>query len=77
MTENPPFPLERPPKRTRQEFSDAGYNPAIPGTSMASINKGLAVRFVNDPKSKITAIHTESGVGRSKVMIELEIDGAD
>ena len=33
----------------------------------------LAVRFVNDPNSKITVVHTESRAGRSKVTIELEI----
>ena len=77
MTENTPVPSGRPPKRARQDFSDAGYNPAIPGISMANINKDLAMRFVNDPNSKITVVRTESSAGRSKVMIELEIDYAN
>ena len=67
----------RPPKRSRQDFNDAGYNPTIQGTSIANINKDLAVRFVNDPNSKITVVRTESSAGRSKVMIELEIDDAN
>ena len=74
MAENTPVLSGRPPKRARQDFNDAGYNPAIPGTSMANINKDLAMRFVNDPNSKITVVRMESSAGHSKVMIELEID---
>ena len=44
---------------------------------MANINKDLAMRFVNDPNSTITVVRTESSAGRSKVMIELEIDDAN
>lgn len=44
---------------------------------MANINKDLAVRFVNDPNSKITMVRMESKAGRSKVTIELDmVDGA-
>ena len=77
MAENTTVSSGRPPKRARQDFNDAGYNPAIQGTSMANINKDLAVRFVNDPNSKITVVRTELSAGRSKVTIELEIDGAN
>ena len=77
MTENTPAPSGSRPKRTRQDFSDAGYKPAITGASIANINKDLAVRFVNDPNSKITVVRTESSARRSKVMIELEIDDAN
>jgi hypothetical protein len=66
----------RRPKRTRQDFNDAGYNPAVPGTSMANIYRDLAVRFINNPQSKIIIIRMESSEGRSRVMIELEIDDA-
>jgi hypothetical protein len=62
--------------QTRQDFADAGYNPAAPGASMANIYRDLAVRFINNPQSKITIIRMESSEGRSKVMIELEIDDA-
>jgi hypothetical protein len=41
---------------------------------MANINKDLAMRFVNNPNSKITVVRTESSAGCYKVMIELEID---
>jgi hypothetical protein len=77
MAENTPAPSGRRPKRTRQDFTDTDYNPAIPGTSMAIIYRDLAVRFVNNPQSNITVIHMESSGGRSKVMIELEIDDAN
>ena len=73
MAENTPAPSERPTKRTRQDFNDAEYNPAIPGTSMASIYRDLAVRFINNPQSNILKIRMESIAGRSRVMIELEI----
>jgi hypothetical protein len=44
---------------------------------MANINRDLAVRFVNDPRSNIVIIRIESSTGRSRVMIELDIvDGA-
>ena len=77
MAENTSFPSGRPPKRARQDFNDAGHNPAIQGTSMANINKDLAMPFVSDPNSKITVVRTESSAGRSKVMTELEIDDAN
>ena len=65
------------PDRSRQDFNNAGYNPAVPGTLMANINRDLAVRFVNDPRSNIVIIRIESSTGRSRVMIELDIvDGA-
>jgi hypothetical protein len=71
MAENIPVPrLEY----ARQDFNDAGHNPAVPGTPMTSIYRDLAVRFINDPQSKIITIRMESRTGRSKVMIELEID---
>jgi hypothetical protein len=72
MAENTPAPAGRRPKRTRQDLNDAGYNPAVPGTN---IYRDLAVRFINNPQSNIIVIHMESSEGRSKVMIELEIDG--
>lgn len=79
MAEDTPAPSEsgRPPKCARQGFNDAGYNPAIPGISTASINRDLAMRFVNNPNLKITTVRMESSAGRSKVMIELEIYDAD
>ena len=40
---------------------------------MANINRDLAVRFVNDPRSNIVIIRIESSTGRSRVMIELDI----
>ena len=46
MIENTPAPSGRCLKRTRQDLNDAGYNPAVPGTSMANIYRDLAVRFV-------------------------------
>ena len=73
MAENPPAPSGRRPKRTRQEFNDTDYNPTVPGTSMTNIYRSLAVRFVNDPQSNIIIIRMESGAGRSRVIIELEI----
>jgi hypothetical protein len=60
-------------KRTRQDFNDANYNATVPGTSMANIYRDLAVRFINDPLSKIIIIRMESSAGRSRVMVELEI----
>jgi hypothetical protein len=76
MDENAPAPSGRHPKRTRQDFNDADYNPVVPGISMANINRDLAVRFVNNPQSNITIIRMESSGGRSRVTIELEIDDA-
>lgn len=76
MAENTPVPSGRPPQRTRQDFNDAGYSPAVPGPSMANIYRDLAVRFINNPQSNIIVIRMESSTGRSKVMIELEIDDA-
>ena len=65
------------PDRSRRDFNNAGHNPAVPGTLMANINRDLAVRFVNDPRSNIVIIRIESSTGRSRVMIELDIvDGA-
>jgi hypothetical protein len=58
----------------RQDFNDAGYNPAVPGSPMAKTYKDIAKRYINDPQSKIITFHMESRTGRSKVMIELEID---
>jgi hypothetical protein len=43
---------------------------------MANIYRDLAVRFINDPQSKITIVRMESSGGHSKVMIELEVDDA-
>jgi hypothetical protein len=77
MAENTPGPSGRRPKRTRQDFvDDAGYNPAVQGTSMTNIYRDLAVRFINNPQSNVIVIRMESSEGRSRVMIELEIDGA-
>ena len=73
MAENTPVPSERPTKRIRQDFNDAKYNPAIPGTPMANIYRDLAVQFINNPQSNIRKIRMESNAGRSRVMIELEI----
>jgi hypothetical protein len=73
MAENTPVPSGRPPKHTRQDFNDAGYSPAVPGTSMANIYRDLAVRFINNPQSDIIVIRMESNAGRSRVTIELEI----
>ena len=77
MAENTPVPSGTRPGHARQDSNNAGYNPAVPGTSMANINRDLAVRFVNDPRSNIVIIRIESSTGRSRVMIELDIvDGA-
>jgi hypothetical protein len=73
MAENAHAPSGRRPKSTRQDFTDADYNPAVPGMSMANIYRGLATRFINDPQSNIIIIRMESSAGRSRVMIELEI----
>jgi hypothetical protein len=43
---------------------------------MANIYRDLAERFINNPQSNIVIIRMESSAGRSRVMIELEIDGA-
>ena len=72
MAENTPAPSGRRPKRTRQDFNDASYDPAVPGTSMAKIYRDLATRFIN-PQSNIIVIRMESSAGRSRVMIELEL----
>jgi hypothetical protein len=69
-------PSGRRPKRTRQDFDVAGYNPAVPGTSMANIYGDLAVWFINNPPSNIIIIRMESIAGCSRVMIELEVDDA-
>jgi hypothetical protein len=61
--------------RTRQDFDDAVYDP-VPETSMTGIYKDLAMRFVNNPQSKIIIIRMESSAGRSRVMIELEVNDA-
>jgi hypothetical protein len=60
--------------RTRQDF-DAFFNP-VPETSMTDIYRDLAVWFVNNPQSKIIIIRMEPSAGRSRVMIELEVDDA-
>lgn len=73
MADNTPAPSGRPPKRTRQDFNDAGYNPAVSRTSMANLYRDLAVRFINDPQSNVIIIRMESNAGHSRVMIELEI----
>jgi hypothetical protein len=73
MSENTPVPSGRRPKRSRQDFNNASYNRAVPGTSMASIYRDLATRFINDPQSNIVIIRMESNAGRSRVMIELDI----
>ena len=72
MAENTPVLSGTRPDHTRLDFN-AGYNPAVPGTSMANINRDLAVRLVNDPRSNIAIIRIESSTGRSRVMIELDI----
>ena len=72
MAENTPVPSGTRLDHTRQAFNNAGYNPAVPGTSMANIYRDLAVRFVNDPRSNIILIRMESNAGRSRVMIELD-----
>jgi hypothetical protein len=76
MAENIPVPSGRRLECARQDFNDAGYNPAVPGSSMANIYRDLALRLINDPQSKITIFNMESSAGRSKVMIELEVDDA-
>ena len=77
MAENTPVFSGTCPDHTRQDFNNANYNPAVLGPSMANINRDLAVRFVNDPRSNIVIIRIESSTGRSRVMIELDIvDGA-
>jgi hypothetical protein len=77
MAEDTHVPSGTRPDHARQDFNNAGYNPAVPGISMASINRDLAVRFVNDPRSNIVIIRIESSTGRSRVIIELDIiDGA-
>jgi hypothetical protein len=43
---------------------------------MANIYRDIAVRFINDPQSNVIVIRMESREGRSRVMIELEIDDA-
>ncbi|KAH9990693.1 hypothetical protein BJV77DRAFT_600266 [Russula vinacea] len=73
MAENTPAPSGRLPKRSRQDFEDDGYHPTVPGSSMPNICRNLAARFVNDPRSNITAMRMESSAGHSKVMFELEI----
>jgi hypothetical protein len=76
MAENIPFPSGRRPKRARQDFNDTGYNPAVPGPSIANIYRDLAARFINDPQSDIIVVRMESSAGRSRVTIELEIADA-
>ncbi|KAH9990694.1 hypothetical protein BJV77DRAFT_600369 [Russula vinacea] len=73
IAENTPDPPRRRPKRSRQDFDDGCYNPTVPGTSMANIYRNLATRFINDPRSNITAMRMESSAGHSKVVFELEI----
>jgi hypothetical protein len=72
MAENTPVPSGRPPKRNRQDFNDAGYNPAVLGASMANIYKDFAVRLIDDPQSNFI-FRMESSAGRTRVTIELEI----
>jgi hypothetical protein len=43
---------------------------------MANVYRDLAARFINDPQSNIIIIRMESSVGRTRVMVELEIDDA-
>jgi hypothetical protein len=43
---------------------------------MANIYRDLAERLINNPQSSIVIIRMESSAGRSRVMIELEIDDA-
>ena len=76
MAENTPVLSGRPPHRTRQDFNDAGYRPAVPEPLMANIYRDLAVRFINNPQSNIVVIRMVSSTGRSRVMIELEIADA-
>jgi hypothetical protein len=71
--ENAPGPSGRCPKRPRQDFEDDGYNSTVPGPSMPNICRDLAARFVNDPRSNITAMRMESSASHSKMMFELEI----
>jgi hypothetical protein len=74
MAENTPVASGRRLEGARQDFNDTGYNPAAPGSPMANIYRDLAMRFINDPQSEITIFRMESSAGRSKVMIEVEID---
>lgn len=74
MPESTSAPSGRRLKRTRQDLKDTEYNyPAVPGTSIANTYRDPAMRFINDPQSKIIVIRMESSAGRSRVVIELEI----
>jgi len=76
VVENVPAPSGGYINGAIQDFNDAGYNPAVPETSMANIYRDLALRFINNPQSTIVTMRMESpqnSAGRSKVTIELEI----
>jgi hypothetical protein len=76
VVENAAAPPAKSSKGAPQAFDNAGYNHAVPGTSMANIYRDLSARFINSPQSSITMIRMESlpnNAGRSKVTIELEV----
>lgn len=56
-----------------QRFTYAGYNPAIPGTTMTYDRRDLALWFINNPQSNFIANRMESSAGRCRVVIELEL----
>ncbi|KAF8486381.1 hypothetical protein DFH94DRAFT_712986 [Russula ochroleuca] len=51
-----------------------GENTPVPSERPTKRTRGHAMWFLNNPRSNIIKFHVESSMGRSRVIIELEID---